>query len=170
MKVYLDTSYMWSNFENTVRELRKNPDNYEKIKKSILTSSKIKHLQDLRADLFTSNVAKAEVFRKLKSEMSVDKKVAHTVWEDFLILFNIKELRIKKADFDEIAELCLTTESSKGLIFDLIQLQFAKKSELIFATGEKDLKKYFSDYYKEIWLHENFSNELSKMKISKPFS
>ena len=148
MELYLDTNFIWSFFENAIKAYRRNPKEFEELKFDF--SDRMKFIKETKYNLFTSNVAKAEVYRKLISEFTTAKELAVTIWNRFIEVFSITELFIEEVEFNEIAELSLTAPLKRGTMQNLIQLQFAKNKKLKFITGDKNIKEYFSGYYKEI--------------------
>lgn len=148
MELYLDTNFIWSFFENAVRTYRENPEDFENLKFDF--SNRMRFLKDSKFQLFTSNVAKTEVFRKLISDFTITKELAINIWDRFTEVFSVTELFIERVDFNEIAELSLIAPMKKGTMQNLIQLQFAKDRGLKFVTGDKKIRDYFSDYYREI--------------------
>ncbi len=148
MKLYLDTNFIWSFFENAIKAYRRDPKEFEELKFDF--SDRMKFIKETEYNLFTSNVAKAEVYRKLISEFNTTKELAVTIWNKFIEVFSITELFIEEVEFNEIAELSLNAPLKRGTMQNLIQLQFAKNKKLKFITGDKNIKEYFSNYYKEI--------------------
>ncbi len=148
MELYLDTNFIWSFFENAVKTYRRSPEDFENLKFDF--SKRMKFVKEAKFQLFTSNVAKAEVFRKLISELTTSKELAITIWNRFIEVFSVTELFIETVDFNEIAELSLIAPLKRGTMQNLIQLQFTKAKKLKFVTGDKKIKDYFSNYYKEI--------------------
>lgn len=129
-------------------KLRRTPKEFEELKFDF--SNKMRFVQEAKFQLFTSNVAKAEVYRKLISEFTTTKELAITIWNRFVEVFSVTELFVENVDFNEIAELSLTAPLKRGTMQNLIQLQFAKTKKLKFVTGDRKIKDYFSNYYKEI--------------------
>lgn len=148
MELYLDTNFIWSFFENAVKAYRRNPKDFEELKFDF--SSRMKFVKEAKFQLFTANVAKAEVFRKLISDFTTTKELAIIIWDRFVELFSITELFIENTDFNEIAELSLVAPLKRGTMQNLIQLQFAKSKKLKFVTGDMKIKEYFYNYYDEI--------------------
>ena len=64
--------------------------------------------------------------------------------------FSIVVLEVNEVDFNEIADLCLITQLGRGTIPNLVQLQFSKKKNLAFATGDKKIKEHFTHYHEKI--------------------
>ena len=109
MKLYLDTNFIWGFFENAIKTYRKSPEKFWDLEFN--ASKKMKFLEKTKYELFTSNISKAEVFRKLFSEFSANNKIIKFAWRSFIKRFSVTELQIKNVDFDEIAELCLIAPS-----------------------------------------------------------
>jgi len=124
MELYLDTNFIWSFFENAVKSYRRTPKEFEELKFDF--SSRMRFVQEAKFQLFSSNVAKAEVYRKLISELTTAKELAIIIWNRFVEVFSVTELFVENADFNEIAELSLTAPLKRGTMQNLIQLQFAK--------------------------------------------
>jgi hypothetical protein len=112
MDIYLDTNFIWSFFENAVKAYKRNPKAFEELKFNF--SSRMKFIKETKFKLFTSNVAKAEIYRKLISEFSATKELAVTIWNRFVEVFSVTELFIEKVDFNKIAELSLIVPLKRG--------------------------------------------------------
>ena len=140
MELYLDTNFVWSFFENAVKAYRKDPKEFEELKFDF--SDKMRFVKETKFQLYTSNVAKAEVYRKLISEFITTKELTMTIWNRFVEVFSVIELYIENVDFNEIVELSLIAPLKRGTMQNLIQLQFAKAKGLKFVTGDKKIKEY----------------------------
>ena len=151
MKICLDTNFIWGWFENAIKAYRKNHEEYET--GQFDSTRKMEFLVETKYELFTTNVAKAEVFRKLYSEKTVDVHLCRRIWEDFVTRFSIVVLDVDEIEFNEVAEMCLMAKLGKGSIPNLIQLQFAKKQTLYFATGDGAIKEDFINYYEKIYTY-----------------
>ncbi len=144
----LDTSFVMDWFEEAIRVYRRDIEKYEK--GEFAPTRKIEFLVEAKHALSTTNIAKSEVFRKLFSEFTANRELCIKVWTDFVRRFFITELEVKEVDFNEVAELCLVTPLGKGSIPNLIQLQFAKKEDLPFATGDGAIRENYTKYYEKI--------------------
>ena len=147
----LDTNFIMGWFENAIKSYRRNPEEYESGKFD--PTKKMEFLIEAKYEVFTTNVAKSEVFRRLFSELSVNKNLCTKVWTDFIGRFSIIELEINEVDFNDIADLCLVTQLGRGTIPNLVQLQFAKKNNRAFATGDKKIRDYFTHYHDKIYTY-----------------
>lgn len=162
-EVLLDTSFVWGWFENAIKTYRASKEKYAKGQFDI--TKKMKFLLEAKFQLLTTNIAKAEVFRKLLSEKSVSNSLCRDLWTYFVDYFSIHEVKVKDVDFDEVAEMCLVTQLSKGSIPNLIQLQFSKKNGSPFATGDNTVRYNFRFYFENIFtyveLREIFDSQRS---------
>lgn len=161
----LDTNFVWDWFLKAIKAYRKSEEEFESVKPSL--TRKMEFLLRSRYKLSTTNVARSEVYRKLVSEMSANKELCPFLWNTFLKTFKVLELEVNFVNFFEVAELCLVTHLSQGSIPNLVQLQFSKKENIPFATGDNAIRDnyrtYFSHVYTYIELRQIFDSRQSSL-------
>jgi predicted nucleic acid-binding protein len=145
MKLYLDTNIILDWFKKNIKNLRKS--------KPIEITSKLKFLTSRpELQLFVSLITKAEIFRYLKSEWGSPENECENFWIDFFTRYGITELESKeiRVDFLDITEICKKINLGRKTLVNLIHLQFAKKNNLTFLTGDKKLEKRLKWYHEKI--------------------
>lgn len=75
--------------------------------------------------------------------------------------FNVTYLIVENVDFEELNKICLLIPTRKKTLVNLMHLQVAKKENLLFLTGEKDLLDKYKSYY---------GNSMSYLELRKKLS
>ncbi len=146
MKIYFDTGIIYPTFERQVKNLPP-----PKISKFLY------NIKD-RHEYFVSNLAKAEVFRKLHNDLGVDSKDCYILWKSFRQSLNVIEILIEddqsKISFENIAKMMSERPAPKGIIINLIHLLVAKNNELTVLTSDEVLKNRFKVYYTKVMTYD----------------
>lgn len=148
MRLYLDTSMIWSWFRKNIEGRRKKiPFKIPSVIKFVSSQPEL--------ELVLSSLTKLEIFRFLKSEWDCSDNEAEDIWESFLKTFNISYLISKEIDYEELIKICGDISTKKKTVVNLIHLQIAKKNGLKFLTGEEKLKKKYKKYYDNILTYKD---------------
>lgn len=146
MKIYLDTGIIYPRFERQAKNLP-----VPKVSR-FLYNIKDKH------EYFVSNLTKAEIFRRLHNEHSVDSKDCYALWQSFRQSLVVTEIFIEededKISFENIAKMVSERPAPRGIIINLIHLLVAKNHDLTVLTSDEVLKKRFQVYYTKVMTYE----------------
>ncbi len=120
-----------------------------KIEEEARIPKKLEYLISKNFTLVVSNLSKVEIARYMKSDWNTSKGKIEEIWQKFVESFKINYLIIEKIDFEELINVCLPIPTRKKTLVNLMHLQIAKKEDLWFLTGEKDLTKKYKSYYEK---------------------
>lgn len=155
MRLYLDTNMILGWFKRLMQKERKDREfEIPGVMKFLSSQQNI--------ELVVSNLTRIEVFRYLKSEWDADDNLSKGIWDTFLRSFNVKYIEpdIGSDDLDSLSELCLGTYTKKKTLTNLLHLQIAKRYNIRFLTGEKELKERYSFFYDKIVTYRELRQKL----------
>jgi len=158
-KFYLDTNLLFGYFLKKILE-RKGSYIESKVSDFIIYSSK-------KLKYAFSILTKAEIVRKLKSEFNASRNDIEDVWKGFIIEVSPSYIQIPQSleeIYGEIVNIVFEVPMKKR-VTNLEHLIIAKKNNLIFVTGDKEIMKKCKDFYKKILdykmlrkMYENINN------------
>jgi predicted nucleic acid-binding protein len=162
-KFYLDTNILFGYFLKKILE-RKGVYKESKVADFLISSSK-------KLKYAVSILTKAEIVRKLKSEFNASKKDIEDVWRGFTIEVSPSYIQIPQSleeIYEEIVNMVFEVPMKKR-VTNLEHLIIAKKNNLIFVTGDKEIIRKCKRFYEKILdyrmlrkIYENINNLNSK--------
>lgn len=153
MKLYLDTNIILGWFKRMMQKERKG--------RKFEIPSLLKFLSSRpELELMLSEITRIEIFRYLISEWACDLEFCRKAWNYFMESFEIESIKAE-INFKEVEEICLNVPTKKKTLVNLLHLQVAEGYGIWFLTGEKRLKKRYSNYYKKILTYEELRRKLS---------
>lgn len=152
MKIYLDTNIIHGWFRKYI-ESKKSKIKYDE-------PEIIRFIFDLENEYIIFNITRTEIFRYLSASWNATQDLCGEVWKDFLNAYKVTFLEVKEIDFDDITEICLIIKTKKKTLINLMHLQIAKKENVWFLTGEKDLFEKYKTYYKKRHILSGFTKNV----------
>jgi predicted nucleic acid-binding protein len=143
-KFYLDTNILFGYFLKKILE-RKGIYKESKVANFLISSSK-------KLKYAVSILTKAEIVRKLKSEFNANKKDIEDVWRGFIIEVSPYYIQIPQSVeeiYEEIVNIVFEVPMKKR-VTNLEHLIIAKKNNLIFVTGDKEIIRKCKSFYEKI--------------------
>jgi predicted nucleic acid-binding protein len=158
---YLDTNILFGYFVKKALEKRGKHIESKVADFLVVSSKNLKYA--------VSILTKAEIVRKLKSEFNANKKNIEDIWKDFIHDVSPAYILVHQS-FEEVYEEIVNIVFEipiKKRVTNLEHLIIAKKNNLIFVTGDKEIvekcKVFYDkiiDYKKLRKIYENqFKNE-----------
>jgi len=149
MKLYLDTNIFRQVFFNIYETVaRGEPFNEPKLFRFFREN------QD-KLVCFTSCLSRAEIYRQLKSDLNLGEKDIEEFWKIFITLLPVNEIE-EFLITNEIADISKAVPLKKKTLINIIHLLIAKKTELVFITGDKQLVKNAKLIYPKICSYSEF--------------
>ena len=139
-RIYLDANIIYGFFLAKVKFLKGKVPQF--VEPKIIGFLKL-NLQKM--DLFVSCVAKAEIFRRLKTEWDLDTMTIFSLWNELKTFINIDEID-EVVVTDEIVTI-VSKEKFKKRITNIIHLVSAKNNDLYFITGDKEIVSKCKKFY-----------------------
>ena len=144
-RFYLDTNIIFSYFLKKFFE-KKGKQIETKVVNFLIKSSKnIKYA--------VSILTKTEIIRILRSEFSFEKEDIEKAWKDFVSEISpeyIPTFQTVEEIYNEIVAIVSTTPIKKR-VTNLEHLIIAKKNNLIFVTGDKEIISKCGRFYDKVW-------------------
>ena len=144
-RFYLDTNIIFSYFLKKFAE-KKGKQIETRVVNFLINSSKnIKYA--------VSILVKVEIIRILKSEFGFEKEDIEKAWKDFISEISpdyITAFQTVEEIYNEIVDIVSTTPIKKR-VTNLEHLITAKKNDLIFVTGDKEIISKCKGFYDKIW-------------------
>lgn len=140
LKVYLDANIIYGFFLAKVKFLKGKIPQF--VEPKIIEFLRI---NSDKMDLFVSCIAKAEIFRRLKTELDIDIKVIGSLWYELRTLLKILEI-YEVLVTSEIVKV-VSEEKFKKRISNIIHLVAAKNEDLYFVTGDKEIVNKCKKFY-----------------------
>ena len=143
-KFYLDTNLLFGYFLKKILE-RKGVYKESKVANFLISSSK-------KLKYAVSILTKAEIVRKLKSEFNATKEDIEEAWEDFISDVSPSYIPIPQPFeeiYEEIVKIVFEVPMKKR-VTNLEHLIIAKKNDLIFVTGDKEIERKCKVFYDKI--------------------
>jgi hypothetical protein len=162
-KFYLDINILFGYFLKKILE-RKGVYKESKVANFLIVSSK-------KLKYAVSILNKAEIVRKLKSEFNASKGDIEDVWRGFIIEVSPYYIQVPQSleeIYEEIVNIVFEVPMKKR-VTNLEHLIIAKKNNLIFVTGDKEIIRKCKRFYEKILdyrmlrkIYENINNLNSK--------
>jgi predicted nucleic acid-binding protein len=143
-KFYLDTNILFGYFLKKILE-RKGIYKESKVADFLISSSK-------KLKYAVSILTKAEIVRKLKSEFNANKGDIEDVWRGLTIEVSPSYIQIPQSleeIYEEIVNIVFEVPMKKR-VTNLEHLIIAKKNNLIFVTGDKEIIRKCKRFYEKI--------------------
>lgn len=145
-KIYLDANIIYGYFLAKYKEL-KGTKRFEEPKV-------IRFLRKNRNKLeyHISIITKAEILRRLVSELGMEKETGRKLWTSLLDELAITEIKVGKSVDEIYGKIVAIVEETKikKRVTNLEHLIVAKSSNLIFVTGDEEILKKCKKYYQKI--------------------
>jgi hypothetical protein len=156
---YLDTNILFGYFFKKILE-RKGVYKESKVADFLISSSK-------KLKYAVSILNKAEIVRKLKSEFGLKEKDIRNMWKTFL--FEISPLYISVPQsleeiYEEIVNIVFKIPMKKR-VTNLEHLIIAKRNDLTFVTGDKEIIGKCRNFYEKIWSYNKLRGFYENKKI-----
>ncbi len=144
-KIYLDTNIIYGYFLAKNIELKKGNFKEPKITEFLKNSGE-------NFEYYVSIATRAEITRRLVSELGIDKETSIALWAAFLTEISATEIEVSKP-FNEIYHeiMQIVGETAiKRRVTNLEHLIIAKNYEMIFVTGDNEILHKCRKYYSQI--------------------
>jgi len=141
---YLDTNILFGYFVKKALEKRGKPIESKVADFLVVSSKNIKYA--------VSILTKTEIVRKLRSEYGLNKNIIEEMWNGFVLEISpsyIKVFQSLEEVYKEIINI-ITEIPMKKRVTNLEHLIIAKKNNLIFVTGDKEIIEKCSVFYDKI--------------------
>jgi len=157
-RFYLDTNIIFSYFLKKFSE-KKGRKIEAKIANFLMNSSQ-------RVKYVVSALTKAEIVRKLRSEFNSEEDDIKEMWEDFL--YDVSPLYISVTQsldeiYEEITKIVFKIPIKKR-VTNLEHLIIAKKNDLIFVTGDKEIVEKCRAFYEKVWDYRTLRRAYENLK------
>ena len=143
-KFYLDTNILFGYFVKKALEKRGKHIESKVADFLVVSSKKLKYA--------VSILTKAEIVRKLRSEYGLDKNIIEEMWNGFVLEISpsyIKVFQSLEEVYKEIINI-ISEIPMKKRVTNLEHLIIAKKNNLIFVTGDKEILEKCKVFYDKI--------------------
>jgi len=113
-----------------------------------------------------SVLTKAEIIRKLRSEFNSEEDDIKEMWEDFLS--DVSPLYISVTQsleeiYEEITKIVFKIPIKKR-VTNLEHFIIAKKNDLIFVTGDKEIVEKCRAFYEKVWDYKMLRKAYENLK------
>jgi len=156
-RFYLDTNIIFSYFLKKFAE-RKGKQIEAKVANFLIHSSK-------KISYAVSILTKAEIMRKLRSEFGLEEDEIINMWKGFILdvsPFYISVSQTLEEIYEEIVNI-VAKLPIKRRVTNLEHLIIAKKSDLIFVTGDKEIIEKCRKFYNKIWSYNKLRKYYENM-------
>jgi predicted nucleic acid-binding protein len=156
-RFYLDTNIIFSYFLKKFAE-RKGKQIEAKVANFLIHSSK-------KVSYAVSILTKAEIMRKLRSEFGLREDEVINMWKGFIL--DVSPLYISVSQpleeiYEEIINIVVKLPI-KRRVTNLEHLIIAKKNDLIFVTGDKEIIEKCRRFYNKIWSYNKLRKYYENM-------
>jgi len=161
-RFYLDTNILFSYFLKKFFEKKRKQIDAKVANFLILSSKRLKYA--------ISILAEAEITRKLRSEFNLEEIEIKNIWKSFILDIQpsyISASQSLEEIYKEILEI-VGKIPIKRRVTNLEHLIIAKKNDLIFVTGDKEILKKCKYFYKKIWSYNKLRNFYESKNNLKP--
>jgi predicted nucleic acid-binding protein len=165
IKVYLDTNIIFGYFLAKVKQLRKKTDRFvePRIVEFLKKNANI-------FEYFVSTLVKAELFRRLRTELNVGRSDIEKIWLEFVSYLQINEIKTSELSseylFEKTLEIVEETPIKKR-VTNLQHLIIAKEFNLFFLTGDKEILDKCKKFYERILSYSELRKYLNVKKLNK---
>lgn len=135
-KIYLDTNIIYGYFKARIKEMK-----FEQEFAEPKVIEFLKKNSD-RFDYFVSTLVKAEIFRRLRTELNISREKVVELWSGFISHLKIVELKLENINFQELLNDVLSIVEIikiKKRVTNLQHIVIAKKLDIWFLTGDNEM-------------------------------
>jgi len=160
----LDTNIIFSYFLKKLFEKKGKQIEARVANFLIISSKNVKYV--------VSILTKAEIIRKLRSEFSFEKEDIEKAWNDFISEVSPDYTQVSQSVeeiYREIISIVLDIPIKKR-VTNLEHLIVAKKNNLIFVTGDREIAEKCRKFYEKIWSYNKlrgFYERRNDLKLQK---
>lgn len=154
--LYLDTNIIYGYFLAKVKQLKRKTTDFTEPKT-------IRFLRENlgKIELFVSVLVKAEIFRRLRTELQMSLEVADNIWTDFRALLKINEIRAATIT-EEVVDF-VRTQTFKKRISNILHLFIAKSENIYFVSGDKEIVTKGKKFYDKTLSYRELRKLLEKV-------